>query len=275
MGYVYKNGRRYKRRYRLKPVPIFIALVIVVTIIWGGISLIGKAFKPKDEQSSIPVSSNPTASTGASESTTTSEPTGPVPPDTATRADWNLVLINRSNAIDNDLTVKKVKFDNQYVDERVATAYQAMFDAAKADGITLYLRSGYRSIATQKANYEAEITRNMSNGMTKEDAIIETEKYYALPGQSEHHTGLALDIITPEYHKSPNILDKRFADTAAYKWLIENCASFGFILRYPEEKVTITKINFEPWHYRYVGSDNAKYMKEKGICLEEYIAELK
>lgn len=274
MGYVYKNGRRYKRRrYRLKPVPIFIALVIVVMMIWGFFSLIGKAFKPKDTPSSAPLS-DVSVATGASDATTTSEPTGPIAPANASMSNWNLVLLNRENSIDKDYSIEKTKFDNQFIDARVAPAYQKMCDAAKVDGITLFLRSGFRTIDTQKANYEADVSRNMTNGMSRADAKIATEKYYALPGQSEHHTGLALDIITPEYHKSPTVLDERFAQTDAYKWLIANCNAFGFVLRYPESKVTTTKINFEPWHFRYVGSDNAKYMTEKGICLEEYIAEL-
>ncbi|WP_423246190.1 M15 family metallopeptidase [Paludihabitans sp. MB14-C6] len=148
-----------------------------------------------------------------------------------------------------------------------------MYDAAKKDGITLYLRSGYRSIATQNVNYQADIQRNINKGYTREQAIIETEKYYARPGQSEHHTGLAFDIITPEYHRDIYTLNEQFAKTKAYDWLVKHCAEYGFILRYPKDKVDITKINYEPWHYRYVGIEHAKKIMENNLCLEEYLAQ--
>ena len=93
----------------------------------------------------------------------------------------------------------------------------------------------------------------------------------AVPGTSEHHTGLAADIVTPTHQT----LDPQFADTAAGKWLLEHAADYGFILRYPEDKQETTKIIYESWHYRYVGEEHAKAIKESGLCLEEYLEQLK
>ena len=111
----------------------------------------------------------------------------------------------------------------------------------------------------------------MQQGMTREEAEEKTREYYTEPGHSEHHSGLALDILTEEYQRDVYTLDDRFAQTDGYAWLVEHCTDYGFILRYPEDKTQITQINYEPWHYRYVGKEHAAYMKEHGLCLEEYI----
>ena len=92
----------------------------------------------------------------------------------------------------------------------------------------------------------------------------------AIPGTSEHHTGLAADIITVDYQ----VLDEGFAETAAYQWLKENCTQYGFIMRYPKEKQDITGIIYEPWHYRYVGKNVAEKITANDWCLEEYIEHL-
>ena len=119
----------------------------------------------------------------------------------------------------------------------------------------------------------------MEAGATENEAIRRTNLYYTVPGHSEHHSGLAFDIITPEYHQFVYDLDERFATeepySAAYQWLRDNCARYGFILRYPEDKSVLTRISFEPWHYRYVGVEHAEYITSHNLCLEEYIAMLK
>ena len=97
--------------------------------------------------------------------------------------------------------------------------------------------------------------------------MIEAEKWVAVPGTSEHQTGLALDIISLYYQ----VLDKNQENTAEQKWLMENSYKYGFILRYPSDKSEITGINYEPWHYRYVGKEAAKEIYEMGLCLEEYL----
>lgn len=191
--------------------------------------------------------------------------------------DWNLILLGppEENKIDEELDLDLTQFDTQRVDSRAADAYASMRDAAAAEGITLYLRSGYRSMETQRQNYNGSVQRYLDAGKSREEAVRLTNEYYTVPGHSEHHTGLAFDIITPEYHNQIYSLDDRFADTDAYTWLRAHCAEYGFILRYPKEKEEETQIHFEPWHYRYVGMEHAQYIMEQGLCLEEYIELLK
>jgi len=105
--------------------------------------------------------------------------------------------------------------------------------------------------------------------MSQEDAYNLTKREIAIPGTSEHSTGLAVDIVV----LSHQTLDEDFEKTEGFKWLSENAQKYGFILRYPKNKEEITGIKYEPWHYRYVGEENAKKINEQGICLEEYLAE--
>jgi D-alanyl-D-alanine carboxypeptidase len=187
-------------------------------------------------------------------------------------SDWNLILLNHKagNEISEEIGFTKTKFDTQYCDSRAASAYQKMYDAAKQAGITLYLRSGYRTISEQRTNYNNNVQRLLNQGLSREEAIRQTNLYYTVPGHSEHHSGLAFDIITPEYHTYVYTLSEAFAETDAYTWLVEHCTDYGFILRYPKEKTAVTEINYEPWHYRYVGVDHAKFMEKYGLCFEEY-----
>lgn len=217
---------------------------------------------------------NSSVPTTSKESPSAPSPTSVDVPDVIPTGEWNMILVNKDTpTLTKDLAFEKTKFDSQYVDSRAAGAYSDMYNAAKAEGITLYLRSGYRSISEQKANYNASVNRYMKDGKSQEEATLLTDQYYTKPGQSEHHTGLAFDIITPEYHNDIRTLDDRFAETEAYKWLVKNCASYGFILRYPKDKVDITKINYEPWHYRYVGVEMSNFITKNGMCLEECFSE--
>lgn len=278
MAYHYK-----KKRYKLKPLPIFLALLILGLIIFFTIKLFSPSDNKDKTQNTAKVSSsqavednnqsdstNEIKDNNSDTKTTDTEISLPE----GSKSDWNLILLNpdEENKIDKELDIEKTKFDTQWVDSRAAQAYKDMYDAAKKENITLYLRSGYRSMATQKRNYDNEVARQMNLGNSKEEAIRLTQEYYTVPGHSEHHTALAFDIITPQYHNDIYTLSERFAETKAYEWLKENCSDYGFILRYTKEKKDITKINFEPWHYRYVGVEHAKYMEENNLCLEEYLA---
>ena len=139
--------------------------------------------------------------------------------------------------------------------ERVAAEhFKEMSNAAKKEGIKVYNISGYRSYSTQKSLYNSYVSRD---GKTKADT------YSARAGTSEHQTGLATDI---------NSVSTSFETTEAYKWMSKNAYKYGFILRYPKGKEFITGYMYEPWHYRYVGTDVAKVIYEKNITYEEYYA---
>ena len=129
-------------------------------------------------------------------------------------------------------------------------------------GIKLWASYGYRDINLQEYFFNEEVQKHISSGTTKEKAEDLSTQAVARPGHSEHNIGLAVDF---------NGATEDFINTNEYKWLIDNSANYGFILRYPKDKTHITEIMFEPWHFRYVGIEAAKIIKENNICLEEYI----
>lgn len=147
--------------------------------------------------------------------------------------------------------------------KEAAKALEKMFLDAKNNGMELYAVSGYRSYSRQKNLFDAE-----SNKVGKEKAM----QAVAIPGSSEHQSGLAMDISSKAVK---NYLVKEFEDTAEGKWLAENAHRFGFILRYPKGKESITNYMYEPWHFRYVGVKAAKVIYENNWTLEEYFNEVK
>ena len=151
----------------------------------------------------------------------------------------------------------------QAVREVAAQALSDMFDAAKADGVTLYAHSGYRSYRTQKTMYSNRLKRN--NG--KDDGVV------AYPGASDHQTGLGIDVINKAGIGKK--FTPAFANTKEGKWIAEHCWDYGFVIRYQKEKEEITQITYEPWHLRYVGVQIAQYMRENNLCLEEFTSEWK
>ncbi|WP_404469463.1 D-alanyl-D-alanine carboxypeptidase family protein [Sutcliffiella horikoshii] len=144
-----------------------------------------------------------------------------------------------------------------------AESLEVMFNVAKGEGIELYARSGFRSYETQEAIFKNEVAT-----FGYEQAVL----YVALPGTSEHQTGLAMDITA----KSVGLeLVESFEGTAEGKWLAENAHHYGFILRYPKGKTNITGYAFEPWHFRYVGVEIAGEIYAKGLTLEEYMGDVR
>ena len=142
-----------------------------------------------------------------------------------------------------------------------------MLSDAKDAGLSMYVASAYRSYEKQREVFNNTMQDWISQGYSPLNAYDETKKSVAVPGTSEHATGLAVDIISSEYEE----LDDRQGDTEEQKWLMEHCWEYGFILRYPPEKSDVTKIVYEPWHYRYVGKEAAKEITEQNITLEEYV----
>lgn len=147
------------------------------------------------------------------------------------------------------------------LNKNVAIKAKEMFDAAKKEGIYLMGASGFRSHNVQVILFNSNV---------KKKGITETLKYSAPPGASEHETGFSMDIVSTEFED----LDFKFENTKSFKWLINNCYKYGFILRYPKDKVSITKYAYEPWHYRYVGKVAAEDIMKNDLCLEEYLSKL-
>ena len=160
----------------------------------------------------------------------------------------DLMNITTTYAWGNGFQVRKILWD----------AYLEMFNAAKENGIYLMINSAYRAYESQEIvfkNYED------SQGTAYAETIA------ARPGHSEHQTGLAIDIFSTK-----NTNRKTFADTEEAEWLANNSYKYGFILRYPKDKESITGYQYESWHFRYVGKDIAKYIFENDITFDEYYA---
>lgn len=184
--------------------------------------------------------------------------------------DWQLILVNSSHPLDASYEPESLTniSDSCQVDSRIAGDLKQMLDDGAAQGLSMYVTSAYRSYSRQVSVFNESMKERMNQGMTPLEAYQETSIQVAMPGTSEHATGLAVDIISTQYDE----LDERQGDTEEQKWLMEHCQDYGFILRYPSEKSDITGIIYEPWHYRYVGKDAAKEIMERGITLEEYLA---
>ncbi len=191
--------------------------------------------------------------------------------ETINKGEWNLILINKDHPLPGGYTVELKQLNNGHaVDIRIYEDLQNMMDDARREGLSPMICSSYRTNEKQTNLYKNEIRQYQNQGFSTEEAIHLASKWVAPPGTSEHQAGLAVDIVSIYNVK----LDNSQLDTAEQNWLIENCYRYGFILRYPEDKKEITGINFEPWHYRYVGKEAAKQIKEMGISLEEYVQNL-
>ncbi len=183
-------------------------------------------------------------------------------------SDWKLILVNKQNPVPDGFEVKLAGINGSlYADERIITDIYRMVDAASKDGVDLMICSAYRSYERQKTLFNNKIHSLMDSGMTYLESYRVGSMNVTVPGTSEHHLGLALDILTGSYTK----MDDGFGETEAGKWLAENAPDYGFILRYPKGKEEITGIVYEPWHFRYVGTEYARDITERGVCLEEYL----
>ncbi len=184
--------------------------------------------------------------------------------------DPKLILVNYNSMLASDYYVELDIADSttgKQLQIEAAAAFRTMSVAANGAGVSLILQSGYRDNAYQTELFEQRKQKFIDQGDTEEEAYEKAKTIVALPGASEHATGLAADIVTEEYQ----VLDVGFAQTQAYAWLTAYAADYGFILRYPEDRQAITGIVFEPWHWRYVGVENAKAIKQSGVSLEEFL----
>ena len=216
--------------------------------------------------------------TSGSVPSSTSQPADSTPPDassaapveTIPRDEWYMVLANRSSVLPGDFTVAETATVGEAViDARIAEALRQMVNDAAATGVKLKPTNGYRSIARQQELWDARVKTLMEGGLSQADAETKAIDYTSAPGTSDHNTGLGLDIVSEDHPAK----DAGFAETAAAQWLAEHAADYGFILRYPSDKTEATGMDYEPWHYRYVGSEQAHKIKESGLCLEEYLAQ--
>ena len=189
-----------------------------------------------------------------------------------------IYMVNKSMFLDEDFTpknlvkMKSIKLDKEgnntnggvrQVDgtwqlrKECAEALVELCDAARAEGHELYLKSGYRSYYKQAVMYENRVKKYGYD-----------DGWVTKPGASDHQTGLGCDVVPRKW--TDRGINEDMAKEPETQWMAENCARFGFILRYPSDKEDITEINYEPWHLRYVGVEVATYIMDNGLCLEEF-----
>lgn len=182
-------------------------------------------------------------------------------------SDWRLVLVNKQHPIPEDYSFNlgTIK-ENMQCDERIIADLLAMLQAAKDDGVSLVICSPYRNQDRQEMLFDKKIKAYMEQGYSYMEAYKTASQTVTIPGASEHQIGLSIDFFSVNYTD----LNEGFAETEAGKWLAEHSCEYGFILRYPEGKEYITSIEYEPWHFRYVGKEAATIMTRDNLCLEEF-----
>lgn len=186
-----------------------------------------------------------------------------------------LLLVNDKNPLPEDydyegnLTTIPTNYINgmlNQIDKDVWNYMKAMIDAQRETQTDsknwLYVRSPYRSYATQKMLFTNQINRNLNAGLSSEEAETKAATVVTRPGRSEHNTGFSADF---------NIAEDSFESTPMFTWMQEHAAEYGFVLRFPKDKQDKTGIVYESWHYRFVGINTAKEMNRLNMCLEEYV----
>ncbi len=190
------------------------------------------------------------------------------PQGTAVQDDWRLLLINAQNSLPDGFAVTLTQLKNgQAVDERCYPDLQQMMDDCRAAGCEPLICSSYRSQERQQELFDNKVNKLVEQGLTKDEAKAQAAEVIAIPGHSEHQTGLAVDIVDINNQN----MDETQEDTPTQQWMMANSWRYGFIFRYPADKTDITGISFESWHYRYVGKEAAQAIHEQGLCLEEYL----
>ena len=177
--------------------------------------------------------------------------------------DWQLILVNREN-VKPELNPQLTDVDAIKVDSRIVDPTRQFLEAARKIAPQETLISGYRSVADQTELYNERVNQLKANGLSQEEAEKQVQTQVQVPGASEHQTGLAIDMSV-EAGQS----DELGLQLAAI------APQYGFVLRYPDGKSNITGVNFENWHFRYVGVESARYMQAHNLVLEEYIQLLK
>ena len=258
-----ERERRRQRRYREAMRNRGIAAVVLVILIVGIIFIV-KSCKKEDTPPADGQQQQQEQTPGTPEDVT---PETPVNVD-----DELLTVVNPWNPLPEDWVSDLVTLsDGRRVDSRCYEAFEEMMAACRDAGYAPFLCSAYRTQETQQSLYDNKVQRLINSGMSEDEAKVEAAKTVAIPGTSEHQLGLAVDIVDANMQ---DLTDEQ-ENTETQKWLMANSWRYGFIHRYPNDKTDITGIIYEPWHYRYVGVEAARYIMDNDLCLEEYLAQVK
>ena len=174
----------------------------------------------------------------------------------------DLILVNKENKLPDDYDPDLIDFENFKIAAVLEENLTELKNAAKDEDIYIYINCAYRSNSEQEQVYINTVANFVDNGNSYDIAVEKAKQIAALPGYSEHQTGLAIDFTNGGTYEEKEEL---------WNWLSLNAYKYGFILRYPQGKEDITGYDYEAWHYRYVGKKDAKKMFDENLCLEEYL----
>lgn len=275
-----KRRQRRRRRLLLLAVAAVALIALLLFLIFKGIGAGDKDESSSAQQSSSAVQSQSQAAQSAGSASqqtqSGSEPASAPASDSGSgievvgsRDDWRLILANKNSPLPEGYAPELVTLADSslQMQTEAAAAFDEMRQAANATGLHLMACSTYRSVERQTELYDAEVQKWIGKGYAEADAREKAATVVMIPGCSEHNTGLAVDVGSVTNQR----VEEDFEDEPEFDWLQEHAAEYGFILRYPSDKQAITGVSYEPWHYRYVGVENAKAIKESGLCLEEYL----
>lgn len=303
--YDYSKKKRVSRTFR-RIRGILLILLVLALLVWGGSKLVkkiqerpsdigtdihevtpgtlpGGTDEPKDDPQ--PPAGDPEPTDPIQLVPIPTDPTGTEPTDPAGNGslsnpgseDWRTILVSAAYPLAEEMEMERTTVVGaqgtvgQQVDRRIAESLKAFLDAGEAAGYPLQIISGYRTFERSRYLLEREINARKNMGLSQEEAERVAAMWVAPPGTSEHNTGLAADIISLDYYMTHGDLEESFEYDAPAIWMSEHCAEYGFILRYPKGKTDVTGIGFEPWHFRYVGVENATYIMANGLTLEEFL----
>ena len=270
------------RRRRNRAIRRVAGLTVMLCVAAGGVSflLTRRAVVPSASAASaisMPAQSIADPTVSSAENTAASANTLGLTADEARAmlADPLMVLVNHTSKMPDDYTFDTKECGsatavNKTLQTVACDAFLSMQKAAAADGVTVWMQSGYRSVKYQTSLYERKTKYYLDKGYDNATAREKAAAVVNPPGYSEHNCGLAADLNSPEHTG----LDEGFEKTAAFRWLCEHAGDYGFILRYPKDAEDKTEIIYEPWHWRYVGVENAAKINASGLCFEEYIETL-
>lgn len=273
-----KRRRSFERRMIIFLLIFTLVLSVALVFLVFDNSSLRKKLKEAQNSSQVPTSSDASdvtwiPSESSSSEIVSSDDTSSKGKYTLDPDDWNLRLANLDNYLPDGFTVEtgliiqayasknQMEFDARAVDE-----LNAMLKAANDSGVNIFVVSSYRSVRYQTGLYNNEVQKWVNQGYDNEAAKKKAATIVAVPGTSDHNLGLAVDL---------NSVEESFENTRQFAWLQEHAEEYGFVMRFPKNKQDITKIIYEPWHYRYVGVEAAKEMNRLDMCLEEYVVYLR
>lgn len=269
------SAEHHSKHWIFSPIAL-VGIGIVVVFLGVFFFLMKIPVKPSQQGFEVPTQ----ASVSSSQETTTQDTQVEDPPiesqsesvQSTVAEEWNLRLVNNQHSLPEDYGEQEMTAfgGGYYFDARIIEFLEQLLDAAKQENLNIKVVSGYRGVERQTTRNQDEIAAYTRRGYSEQDAVALANMEQPPYLQSEHSLGLSVDLLD----SGSSSVSIAFEQTDEFKWLIKNAAQYGFILRYPEDKVEVTGMVYKPWHFRYVGREHAEKIQQQGLCLEEYLQQI-